>query len=201
MVSSNLLRAYSIVSALFEAAFDLQILLDQRDERYAFIGGLAVLRWGAPRFTRDVDITLFCPFGHEAEASAPLLGAGYKGRVADAAEFARRSRVLLLEAPNGVPIDVAFAALPFEEGLIARSTLYEFEENRAVRTCSAEDLIVTKLFAFRPRDVVDAESVVIRQSGVLDWRYIEDNLRSLAEVKDEPGIMIEFKRLRGAAIR
>ena len=184
------------MSALFDAARDLQTLLDTLGWGFCFIGGLAVLRWGEPRFTRDVDVTLLCPFGREDEVSAPLLHSGYLGRIPDAREFARRNRVLLLQSPGGVPIDIALGALPFEEVLVARSSLFEFEAGSALRTCSAEDLIVLKLFAFRPRDVLDAETIAIRQRGALDWRYIETNLQPLAEVKDQPEIMAAFEKLK-----
>ena len=184
------------MSALFDAARDLQTLLDTLGWGFCFIGGLAVLRWGEPRFTRGVDVTLLCPFGREDEVSAPLLHSGYLGRIPDAREFARRNRVLLLQSPGGVPIDIALGALPFEEVLVARSSLFEFEAGSALRTCSAEDLIVLKLFAFRPRDVLDAETIAIRQRGALDWRYIETNLQPLAEVKDQPEIMAAFEKLK-----
>jgi hypothetical protein len=184
------------VSTLFDAARDLQEFLAARGSKFCFIGGIAVLRWGGPRFTRDVDVSLLCPFGREDEASAPLLASGYQGRIPDVLEFARRSRVLLLVAPNGVPIDVALAALPFEEGVFHRSSLFEFEPGCVLRTCSAEDLVILKLFAFRPRDIIDAESVVIRQRMALDWQYIETNLQPLAEVRDQPEIMATFRKLR-----
>jgi hypothetical protein len=113
------------MNPLFDAAQDLQAFLESRGWRFCFIGGLSVLRWGEPRFTRDVDLTLLCPFGREDEVSTPLLASGYAGRISDAREFARQSRDLLLQSSNGVPIDIALAALPFEEGLIERSTLFE----------------------------------------------------------------------------
>lgn len=186
------------MSALFDAARGLQILLEARGWRFCFIGGIAVLRWGQPRFTRDVDITLLCPFGSEDEVSAPLLSAGYEGRISDAAAFARRNRVLLLQSPDGVPIDIALGALPFEEMLVRRSSFFEFEAECALRTCSAEDLIVLKLFALRPRDVADAETVAIRQGAALDWQYIASNLEPLAELKDQPEIMAICEKLRRA---
>jgi hypothetical protein len=184
------------MSTLFDAAHDLQKLLEVRGWGFCFIGGLAVLRWGEPRFTRDVDVTLLCPFGYEDEVSAPLLDSGYLGRISDPQEFARRNRVLLLQSPDGIPIDIALAALPYEEGLVERSSFFEFEAGCALRTCSAEDLIVLKLFAFRPRDVLDVETVVIRQRGVLDWQHIATNLRPLAEIKDQPEIIATLERLR-----
>jgi len=184
------------MSTLFDAARDLQESIETHGWGFCFIGGLAVLRWGEPRFTRDVDLTLLCPFGCEDEVSAPLLDSGYMGRISDPREFARRNRVLLLQSPDGVPIDIALAALPFEEGMVQRSSLFEFEATSVLRTCSAEDLIVLKLFAFRPRDVLDVETVVTRQHAALDWEYIEANLRPLAEVKEQPEIMAAFERFR-----
>jgi hypothetical protein len=90
------------------------------------------------------------------------------------------------------------AGLRFEELAVERSSLFEFEPGCSLRTCSAEDLVVQKLFAFRTRDVLDVETIVVRQQGRLDWVYIEDHLTPLAELKDEPGIMDAFRRLRGA---
>jgi len=186
------------MSELFDSARDLQTWLDARGWRFCFIGGLAVLRWGEPRFTRDVDVTALCPFGSEDTVSGPLLDSGYVGRISDVRDFARRNRVLLLQSPGGVPIDIALAALPFEEGMIARSSLFEYGMGAALRTCSAEDLIVLKLFAFRPRDVLDAEMVVARQRRSLDWQYIEANLRPLAEVKGQPESMATLEKLKRA---
>lgn len=184
------------MSPLFDAARDLQTFIEARSWRFCFIGGLAVLRWGEPRFTRDVDVTVLCPFGSEDEVSAPLIASGYLGRVSDASEFARRNRVLLLQSPSGVPIDVVLAALPFEDLMVGRSSLFEFEPGFALRTCSAEDLLILKLFFFRPRDVVDAEAVAVRQHGSLEWQYTEENLQVLAEVKGQPEIMATLEKLR-----
>lgn len=183
------------MTPLFEAARDLQFFLETRRWRFAIIGGLALLRWGDPRFTRDVDVSLLCGFGREDEFIAPFFECGYRGRISDAAAFARRNRVLLLEAPNGVPIDIALAGLPFEEGVVVRSSMFEFAPGCSLRTCSAEDLIVFKLFAFRQRDLADVETVVTRQRGRLDWEYIEKHLAPLAEIKDSPEIMDTLARL------
>ena len=62
-------------------------------------------------------------------------------------------------------------------------------------SCSAEDLIVLKLFASRAIDVRDAESVALRYSRKLDWRYIEDQLTPLVELKEAPEILQTLSRL------
>jgi len=134
------------------------------------------LRWGEPRFTRDVDVSLLSGFGREDEFIAPILSSAYRGRIPEAGEFARRNRVSLLDSPDGVPIDIALAGLPFEALAVERASLYEFEPGCSLRTCSAEDLMVQKLFAFRTRDVAGVETIVVRQRGHLDWTYIEKQL-------------------------
>jgi Nucleotidyl transferase AbiEii toxin, Type IV TA system len=184
------------MTPLLETAQNLQEFLVGQHWRFWIIGGIALLRWGEPRYTRDVDVTLYCGFGKEADFGAPLLSAGYRGRISDAAAFAVRNRVLLLESIQGIPIDVALGALPFEETMIDRSSIFEFAPDCRLRTCSAEDLIVLKLFAFRTRDVLDVETIVIRQRGVVDWSYIEPQLAPLADVKEQPQIMDTLAALR-----
>jgi hypothetical protein len=186
------------MTPLFAAALQLQEFFTRRQWPFCLIGGIALQRWGEPRFTRDVDVTLLTGFGREEEFIAPILASGYRGRIPDAAEFARRNRVLLVDSPDGVSIDIALGGLPFEALMVERASAYEFEAGCRLKTCSAEDLIVLKLFAFRPRDVLDVETVVLRQRACLDWAYIEEHLSPLAQLKGQPEIMDVFRKLRPA---
>jgi hypothetical protein len=180
---------------LFEAAAQLQQFCDEQRWRACFIGGLAVQRWGEPRVTRDIDLTLLTGFGGEDEIIDKLL-ANYPARMPDAREFAKLRRVLLLISPGGTGIDVSLGALEFEEGLVDRATPFSFAPGLEIRTCSAEDLIVLKLFASRPLDIRDVEGVIARNADRLDWSYVEDQLRPLAEVKEDPEILKTLTRLR-----
>ena len=85
------------------------------------MGGLAVQRWGEPRLTRDVDLTLLVGFGSEESYIDPLLKE-FGARVEEPRQFALEHRVLLLRDANGVPLDLALGALPFEERTIERSS-------------------------------------------------------------------------------
>ena len=105
-------------------------------------------------------------------------------------------RVLLVEAPNGVPVDIALAALPFEAQTVQRASLFEFVPGCSLRTCSAEDRIVLKLFAFRAQDLVDVEFIGAKRGETLEWAYIMGNLGSLAAAKEEPATMAAAERLR-----
>lgn len=107
------------MNALIRAAADLQAFCDAKQWRFRFIGGLAVLRWGEPRETIDVDLTLITGFGREREFASVLLEA-FAPRIDDAVTFAERNRVLLLRATSGVGLDIAFGGLPFEGGIEGR---------------------------------------------------------------------------------
>jgi hypothetical protein len=173
----------------------LEAFLVARDWRYCFIGGVALQRWGQPRLTNDVDLTILAGFGHEATYVDALLER-YDVRIPDGREFALQHRVLLLQSPEGIPIDVALGGIAFEEKLVSRATRYEFLPDLSLLTCSAEDLIVLKAFADRPRDWADAEAVAVRQQGQLDWDYIFEQLTPLCQLKEAPEIIERVRQLQ-----
>ena len=63
------------MNALLKSAADLQALCDRQKWQMCFIGGVAVQRWGEPRFTKDADITLLTGFGTEERYVDALLKA------------------------------------------------------------------------------------------------------------------------------
>ena len=58
-----------------------------------------------------------------------------------------------------------------------------------LRICTAEDLVVMKAFANRPRDWSDIQGIVIRQTGKLDTAYILKQLTPLTEAKQGEPIL------------
>ena len=182
---------------LFRLASEIQGFCQDRNWGFCFIGGLALQRWGEPRLTGDVDLTILTGFGDEAGYISDLCRR-YPQRVEDAASFALRHRVLLLKSARGIPIDVSLAALPFEERVIERATAYRYLAEIRLLTCSAEDLIVLKAFADRPRDWADIEGIVTRSGSRLDWLTIETELQPLCEAKEAPHILPRLAALRTA---
>jgi hypothetical protein len=173
------------LSPLLEAALEIQSFCESRRWRCCFIGGLVVSRWGEPRTTADADLTLLTGFGGE-EVFVDALLAGFGARVSDARALALERRVLLLEASNTVPLDVSLGGLPFEERLIERSSDYAIAPGVVLKTCSAEDLVVLKVFAGRDLDWADVRGVAIRQRGRLDEALILRELAPLLELKGVP---------------
>ncbi|MCU0784694.1 MAG: hypothetical protein MUF81_11755, partial [Verrucomicrobia bacterium] len=77
---------------VLEAAGEVQTWCEHRRWRFCFIGGVAVQRWGEPRLTQDVDLTLLTGFGREEDFVDELLTA-FTARRADARDFALSRRV------------------------------------------------------------------------------------------------------------
>jgi hypothetical protein len=175
------------------AAGDVQHFCLERDWQFCFIGGVAVQRWGEPRFTQDVDLTVLTGLGNEEHFTDALIGA-FASRRPDAREFALRHRVLLVRTASGVDVDVAFGALPFEERSIQRASPWAWTLDTSLITCSAEDLVVHKVFAGRDLDWSDVERILTRQHGKLDLAQIREELQPLLELKGEPEALARLEQ-------
>lgn len=172
------------VNALFAAAADILAFCAARGWRCCVIGGVAVQRWGEPRQTRDVDLTLLTGLGGEEAFVDPILE-HYAARIPEARRFAIERRVLLVETADGIPLDISLGGLPYEAGVVERATPCEVEPDVSLTTCSAEDLVVLKAFADRPQDWLDIEGVVVRQQSALNRDQVLANLRPLLELKED----------------
>jgi len=179
---------------VLEAAKQVQGLCERESWRFCFIGGVAVQRWGEPRLTQDVDLTLLTGFGTE-EPYVDTLLAGLSPRRDDAREFALTHRVLLLRTPAGVDVDIALAAFPFEERSVDRASDWSWTRGSSLVTCSAEDLIVHKVFAGRDRDWADVEGILVRQHSKLDLNLARTELGPLLELKEQEEAMGKLETL------
>jgi hypothetical protein len=172
------------MNPIFEAALEIERICKDAGFRFCFIGGLAVQRWGQPRMTADVDLTIVTGFGGEEPVVDELL-VRLQPRIADARAFALQYRTLLVTTSNRVNADISLGAMPFEERAAQRATSFEVAPGASVTTCSAEDLIVHKAFAGREKDWLDIEGIAVRQGGKLQLPQIWDELLPLLELKDD----------------
>jgi hypothetical protein len=171
-----------------EASKEIFAALQKLNVRACLIGGLAVQRWGQPRQTVDVDLTMAVELESEEHIVDELLRQ-FEPRISDAKAFALSHRVLLLKASNGVGLDLALGLTSFEAKSVERSTLYLFAPGFAFPTCSAEDLLIHKCFAGRHRDLADAEQIVARNLRALDMAYVRYWLSQLAQALDDSSLL------------
>jgi hypothetical protein len=181
---------------LLVAAANIEAFLARQGWRFCFIGGVAIQRWGEPRFTKDVDLTLLTGFGDEEKFLDTLL-TELDPRVPNARDFALRSRVLLAKTRGAetAEVDVALGAVPFEQRSIERASPWKVRDGLSLTTCSAEDLVVHKSFAGRDLDWGDIERVLIRQHGKLDLKLIRSELTPLLELKGETEALDKLERM------
>jgi predicted nucleotidyltransferase len=184
------------MNELTKLSVELQDFCDRRHWKFCIIGGIAVLHWGEPRFTMDLDLTLLTGFGGEESFVDEWLS-HYEPRIEEARDFALRNRVLLLRSGEGIGIDIALGALPFEENAVESAVMIEMEPGAKVKLCTPEDLIVMKAFADRELDWNDIRGIIVRQGkDNLDWNHIFEYLAPLCEAKEAPGIMTRLRKLR-----
>lgn len=160
----------------------------------AVIGGVAASILGKPRMTRDVDAVILADDIGWDRVLASSAAYRLAPRVDDPLDFARRTRILLLRhVATGVDLDISLGALPFERETVERSTLVDVGSVQ-IQMATAEDVIVMKALARRPRDIADIEGILDVRSD-LDLVHIRRWLREFSSVLEMPEIQEDFERL------
>lgn len=162
--------------------------------RGTIVGGVAASILGRPRMTRDVDALILAEDTGWDRLAGSAKAFGIVPRIDGVVDFAARTRVLLLRHEgSGVDIDVMLGGLAFHREIVARSTLVDVGPLQ-VRIPAAEDLIIMKAVARRPRDMADIESILSVHDG-LDLDRIRQKLREFSSLLDTPEIHEDFEHL------
>ncbi len=158
--------------------------LDGHSLPYMIIGGQAVLLYGEPRLTRDIDITLGVDVSYLTTLLTVVREAAFKPLPEDVPLFVRNTMVLpVIDEPSGVRVDFIFSFTPYEREAITRAKTVIID-GQGVRFASAEDVIIHKIFAGRPRDLEDVRAIVIKNPGI-DRTYIGNWLEQFDASRDE----------------
>ncbi len=143
---------------------------------YMLIGGQAVLLYGEPRLTRDIDLTMGAGPERLSEVLDWVRGRGWQVLVDVPAEFVAKTMVLpCLEPSSSIRIDLIFSFSPYERQALQRVRKVRIG-NTQVCFASIEDLVVHKVLAGRPRDVEDVRSILLKNRGI-DLAYVRTWLR------------------------
>ena len=124
---------------------------------------------------------------------ARLLLSKFTSRDPDALHRAELGRLALLRATNGVDLDISFGAFPFEIEVVQRASDWQVTRDIALRTCSAEDLVLYKLVAGRLIDLHDVQSVVSRMGTSLDGDRVRLWGGRFAEILEKPELLDPFE--------
>lgn len=163
---------------------------DSQQIPYIVIGGQAVLLYGEPRLTRDIDITLgvdnsIAPQIEELAKTIDLYAA-----VEHVDQFVKKSNVLpLYDTDTKIRVDLIFSFLAYERQAMDKANPVILE-GYPVKYASLEDIIIHKIFAGRPRDIEDAKGI-LQRNPAFDRTYIEFWLKELSKSVDK-NLLREF---------
>lgn len=169
--------------------------LNARKVRWYVFGAQAVIHWGRPRLSADVDITVGTPVEEARGLAAALMEAEFDPLVEDVEGFVERTRVLpIRHRPSGLPVDVVFGGSALENEFLERAIEARIAGVR-VPMIAPEDLIVTKLLAGRPKDIEDVRGILSIRGATLELDCIRSVLSRLESALDRSDLVRELDRL------
>lgn len=161
--------------------------------RWYLFGAQAVALHGVPRATQDVDVTVLTEATTQQLLRA-LVAEGLRPRFDDAS-FVAATRVIPADHPaSGWKIDVVLGGAGLDEMIVEAARERRVGAAR-VPLLSIEHLLVLKVLAGRPRDVVDASQLVGLHRGAFDERLVRELLRALEVALSEDGILARFENV------
>jgi predicted nucleotidyltransferase len=173
--------------------------LDRSGLPYMIIGGQAVLFYGTPRMTKDIDITLGIDTASLDLVVQAIKSIGIEIIPDDFRAFAERTCVLpTIEKESGLRIDFIFSFTPYERQAIERAKPVLLGETK-VMFASVEDVIIHKVFAGRPRDLEDVRSVMIKNTD-FDRDYVRKWLKDFEKSSEKGGLLGVFEEILAGII-
>jgi predicted nucleotidyltransferase len=146
--------------------------LEKRKIPYMIIGGQAVLLYGEPRLTKDIDITLGINPEKLSEIESLSKKLNLRILVEKPKEFVKKTMVLPVEEEKtGISIDFIFSFSKYEKQAIKRANSVKMLDTH-VKFASLEDIIIHKIIAGRARDLEDVETILLKNPEY-DEKYIK----------------------------
>lgn len=168
--------------------------LQRHNLPYMIIGGQAVLLYGEPRLTKDIDITLGVNTDHLDAVAGIVAELGLKPIPENMVQFVKQTMVLpALDESSGIRVDFIFSFTPYEDQAIKRARKIIIL-NQEVSFASPEDVIIHKVFAGRLRDIEDARSIILKNPDI-DVEYIRKWLSEFDAFSDKKGFQGIFENL------
>lgn len=171
---------------------DIAQILQSANIPYMVIGAQAVVIYGKPRFSEDIDITVALT-PDEFRKIKDILTEKFDILPADVEKFVHDTWVMPVKHKETmVRVDIVFSITPFEREAINKAKDIIIE-GVPVKYIPPEYLIVQKIIAGRTKDLEDAQGIIDVWGNKTDIAEIERIMKSFG--KDEKG-KEWFKRWR-----
>ena len=172
--------------------------MDKLKIPYMIIGGQAVLLYGVPRLTRDIDITLGLDIDSLPAIKKLCSDLKLEIRPKDADVFVKNTMVLPVEDPKTkIRVDFIFSFSAYEKEAIKRSVKVKLE-GCCAHFASVEDIIIHKIFAGREIDLADIENIITKMGREkIDRAYIKRWLKELKSWSCGAKLLSVFDKIFG----
>lgn len=169
--------------------------LNKNNIPYMVIGGQAVLIYGEPRLTKDIDIILGVGPEKLNQVKVVVKKLGLKILTNNIENFVRQTMVIpVLDEKSDIRIDFIFSFTPYEQQAINRAKKINIL-NALVNFASLEDLIIFKIIARRERDIEDVRLILLKNNKY-DKHYIVKWLKEFDDALNENFLQIFFGLLK-----
>jgi hypothetical protein len=166
--------------------------------RWYVFGAQAVIAYGVPRLSADVDVTIALDPDDPEDFARDMDAAGFVLRVADP-DFVRRTRVMpFVHVATGMPLDIVLAGSGLEQEFLDRAREVTLG-GALVPLIDPEDLVIAKVLAGRPKDIEDARRLWQLHGPTLNAERIRDVLRQLEEALAQGDLVASFEAIAARA--
>jgi hypothetical protein len=173
--------------------------MHERGWRWYVFGAQAVLAYGRPRLTADVDAAVDPQGTGPGDVVDALAAHGFTLRFPLSPEHLRDARLLpMVHPPSGMPLDLVLLRHGLDQEFLDRARPLDVG-GVEVPVVSAEDLVAMKVLAGRRKDLEDVRGVLVEQGARLDVERIRSVLASMATVSGEGTLLPRLERLLRAA--
>jgi hypothetical protein len=126
---------------------------------HALVGGMALAAHGLARATFDADVLVLAPVAVDEHVWERLRAAGATIKIRRGDPDDPFQAVIRVSAPASSPVDVLVGRFAWQHAVIARATPVSLPTVR-IPLVGAADLVLLKIFAGGPQDLVDAQRLL-----------------------------------------
>lgn len=164
-----------------------------RGLQWYLFGAQAAIAWGSLRLSGDVDVTAVITESEIDDYIKTMRRHGFDPIPADRGYVVQTRLIRFIHRATGMPLDVVMAGPGLEDEFLRRANTVDVN-GTAVRVISPEDLIITKILAGRPTDILDVRAVLRAQRGSLDVTRIREILGLLSQALTRGDLLPEFEK-------
>jgi len=148
-------------------------LLNKHRIKYLFTGALAVNYYGRPRTSMDIDVIIDNDENKLMKIVKSLKARGLNVIESDVKQAIREGSHFSVFSEYS-PYYFDFKVVkPIEKSMLNRTIIVKLWRRKAYLP-KPEDLIVSKLIFGSEQDINDVKSILLRQKGKIDYKYLRN---------------------------